>query len=321
LSDLRVPYPDLQLAFYRRLQEVRHTFLLDALLETAARLRIPELDQQLARFASNAGLQRMAAWGLRGEIVFAVPYVLEENPRLLGYYRLLLGFSQKQFYGDRYDLGPYRLMEDKGRLPPAGKAQVEDLCRALCNSAESLVANIDVLSRDTAHELTLLTLGPQLRGGALNVLGSKATREVYALIRSLLPAELLVEQDRLLEVHNAAGRVVRVELGPDPDLCIRERLPSGKYRNLIAIELKGGRDYSNVHNRIGEAEKSHQKARKDGYVECWTIVGVSRLDMELARKESPSTDRFYHVESILDGSSEEGQDFRENLLARVGIGI
>jgi hypothetical protein len=321
VSGLRIPYPDLQLAFYRRLQEVRHTFLLDALLETAARLRIPEIDLQLARFVSNAGLQKVAGWGLRGEIVFAVPYVLEENPRLLGYYRLLLGFSQKQFYGDRYDLGPYRSMEEKGRLPPANRAQVDDLCRTLCASSESLVANLDVLSRDAAHELTLLTLGPQLRGGALNVLGSQAAREVYDLVRSFLSTDVRAEEDRLLEVRNAAGRVVRVELAPDPDMCIRERLPSGRYRNLIAIEIKGGRDYSNIHNRIGEAEKSHQKARKDGYVECWTIVGVSRLDMELARKESPSTDRFYHMNRIVDSLSEEGQDFRENLLARVGIRI
>jgi hypothetical protein len=319
VSGLRVPYPDLQLVFYRRLQEVRHTFLLDALLETAARLQISELDRQLARFASNAGLQRVAGWGLRGEIVFAVPYVLEDNPRLLAYYRLLLGFSQKQFYGDRYDLSPYRLMEDQGRLPAANKAPVDGLCRALCASAESLVANVDVLSRDMAHELTLLTLGPQLRGGALNVLGSKATREVYDLIRSLLPTDVRTDEERLLEVRNAAGRVVRVELAPDPDVCIRERLPSGRYRNLIAIEIKGGRDTSNIHNRLGEAEKSHQKARQDGYVECWTIVGVERLDMELARKESPSTDRFYHVDCIVDGASEEGQDFRENLLARIGI--
>jgi hypothetical protein len=74
-----------------------------------------------------------------------------------------------------------------------------------------------------------------------------------------------------------------------------------------------------VHNRIGEAEKSHQKARKYGYVECWTIVGVRDLDLSLARHESPTTDRFYHLERIVDESSEEFQDFRENLLSRVGI--
>jgi hypothetical protein len=32
----------------------------------------------------------------------------------------------------------------------------------------------------------------------------------------------------------------------------------------VAVEIKGGKDYSNIHNRIGEAEKSHQKAKKEG---------------------------------------------------------
>ena len=64
------------------------------------------------------------------------------------------------------------------------------------------------------------------------------------------------------------------------------------YRAKTPHEIKGGKDISNIHNRIGEAEKSHQKARKRGFVECWTMVGVGHTDMDLARKESPSTDRF-----------------------------
>jgi hypothetical protein len=72
-------------------------------------------------------------------------------------------------------------------------------------------------------------------------------------------------------------------------------------------------------NRLGEAEKSHQKARSDGYVECWTIVGVTDLPMDLAGRESPTTDRFYHLDRIVVPGSEEAGDFRENLLARVGL--
>jgi hypothetical protein len=164
-----------------------------------------------------------------------------------------------------------------------------------------------------------LTLGPQLRGGALNVLGSKATKKVFDLISSLLSSVEIKETEKSIEVRNAAGRIERVEFANDPDICIREKLPSGRYRNLVAIEIKGGRDYSNVHNRIGEAEKSHQKARKEGYVECWTIVGVTDLDLPQARKESPSTDKFYHIDKIANTVSDEGEDFRENLLARIGI--
>jgi hypothetical protein len=96
-------------------------------------------------------------------------------------------------------------------------------------------------------------------------------------------------------------------------------LPSGSFRNLVAIEIKGGKDISNIHNRIGEAEKSHQKARKQGFVECWTMVGVTHIDMQLARKESPSTDRFYGIDAIGKPDNPEFRDFREHLLSRVGV--
>ena len=319
MTIFKIPEPDLQISFYHRLQEIRHTHLMDALLSTVAHLQITEIDHQLAHFVSPTGLQRVAGWGLRGELIFAVPYVLEKNPVLLGYYRLLLGFSQKQFYGERYGFGSFKSMEEQGRVSSAHAVRVPDLCKALCGSAESLADNVEYLSKETVHELTLLTLGPQLRGGALNVLGDKATRKVFDLISSLLSEEAVAKGERSLEIQNAAGRSVRIEFAADPDICVREELPSGRVRNLVAIEIKGGRDYSNVHNRIGEAEKSHQKARKEGYVECWTLVGVSDLDMDLARRESPTTDRFYHIDRLLEPQSEEAQDFRENLLARVGI--
>lgn len=319
MSKLKVPEPDLQITFYHRLQEIRQVCLLDALLSTVSRLKITKIDRQLAQMVSNTGLQSVAAWGLRGELVFAVPCVLEENPRLLGYYRLLLGFSQKQFYGDRYGFSPFKSMEECARISPTNAGQLKELCQALCGSAQLLVGNVGRLSQETLHELTLLTLGPQLRGGALNILGSTATRRVFNLIKSLMSSDAAAESERSIKLRNAAGRMVRIEFAADPDICIREELPSGKFRNLVAIEIKGGRDYSNIHNRIGEAEKSHQKAKKEGYVECWTMVGVARLDMELARKESPTTDRFYHIDRILDPDTEEAEDFRENLLARVGM--
>lgn len=37
------------------------------------------------------------------------------------------------------------------------------------------------------------------------------------------------------------------------------------FRNIIAVEVKGGTDFSNIHNRIGEAEKSHQTPVLSGF--------------------------------------------------------
>jgi XcyI restriction endonuclease len=49
------------------------------------------------------------------------------------------------------------------------------------------------------------------------------------------------------------------------------------------------------------------------------MVGVVDFHLDLARRESPSTDRFYHIDQITDTQSYEFEDFRENLLSRVGI--
>jgi hypothetical protein len=165
----------------------------------------------------------------------------------------------------------------------------------------------------------LLTLGPQLRGGSLNTLGAEATQRIFDLINQIVKPNVEKSGKRRIDVVNAAGRAVKIEFSSDPDICIREKLPSGSFRNLVAIEIKGGRDVSNIHNRIGEAEKSHQKARKQGFVEFWTMVGVSHLNMDVARRESPTTDKFYRIQKILNPESEDFVDFRENLMSRVGI--
>jgi hypothetical protein len=49
------------------------------------------------------------------------------------------------------------------------------------------------------------------------------------------------------------------------------------------------------------------------------MVGVTQLDMDLARRESPSTDRFYLIDNISIPGTSEHNDFREHLLSRVGI--
>ena len=87
------------------------------------------------------------------------------------------------------------------------------------------------------------------------------------------------------------------------------------------IEVKAGEDFSNIHNRIGEAEKSHQKARARGFVECWTVVNVDRLDMAMARRESPSTNRFYRLSAIVSRVGDEYTDFRNRVISLTGIKV
>jgi hypothetical protein len=113
---------------------------------------------------------------------------------------------------------------------------------------------------------------------------------------------------------------VFIQFAPDPDIIIREQMSSGTFRNIIAIEVKAGSDFSNIHNRIGEAEKSHNKAKgTGGYTECWTVVNVDNIDIELARKESPSTNRFYRISDLVAGKGADYEDFVERLVSLTGI--
>ncbi len=313
------PLPDLQISFFKSLERLRSTHLLDALLKASSEADIHTVDRELGQFADTAALQRLAGWGLRGEILFAVPSLLMANPHLLGYYRLLLGFSQKQFYGKEHGLSPFKSMEERGAISRAQKDRLAELARCLCIGAAHLVHSVDRLTQSKVHDLTLLTLGPQLRGGALNLVGQQATRRVFDLIAVLTQSAHVEVDQSTIKMRNAAGAPIRIFFASDPDIAIHEELPSGRSRPVIAIEIKGGKDVSNVHNRVGEAEKSHQKAKQDGFTECWTILGIAGLDHDLLRGESPTTDKFFALDEITRGDSAAFDDFKEQLYSRIGL--
>jgi len=314
-----LPQPTLQVEFSVSLAAARKAYLMDALSETVGRLDIPSLDREIAELVPHEFVRRLASVGLRAELLFAVPLVLEENPRLLAYYRLLLGFSQKAFYGRGTGTGVFKSMEDTGRLP-AG-ADLKPLASALISRVCTLVDGLGMhrVTRELIDDLTLLTLGPQLRGGANVKKGSASIQAVFELIHTIVRDFVTKASEKRLEVENAAGRKVFIEFSSDPDLVIREGIAQRTFRNIIAVEVKGGTDSSNIHNRLGEAEKSHQKARKNGYVECWTIVNVANLDYATAAQESPSTNRFYQLADIVVSGTEQWTDFCSRIVALTGI--
>jgi hypothetical protein len=316
-----IPSPDLQVRFSLSLQKIRKECLQDALCETVRSLDISLVDKELAELARGRDLSSLAGRGLRGELVFAVPCILASNPRLLGYYRLLLGFSQKTFYAREFGTSSFKSMEEDARLTSDSRSGLPALCKALISAASSLLAGIGVdrITRELLDDLTLLTLGPQLRGGANVRKGAEGIEIVFEAIHRIVKKHCLSTTPQKIELKNAAKRCVLIEFAPDPDIVIREVMFGEAFRNIIAIEVKGGTDFSNIHNRLGEAEKSHQKARKEGFVECWTVVNVDRLDYEKAFRESPSTNRFYCISQIISQKGDEYADFRKRVISLTGI--
>jgi len=117
---------------------------------------------------------------------------------------------------------------------------------------------------------------------------------------------------------NASRRTVILRLAADPDIRIQEEF-DGTLRNKVAVEIKGGTDVSNVHNRAGEAEKSHQKARNEGFRDFWTIILKQGVDSAKLHAESPTTTSWFDVAQVLARSGDDWDEFRSRLAGEVGV--
>lgn len=315
-----IPYPvldpDLQVNFLSRLRSAEESFLHLALKKAVEQLLISELDQSLFKVAGEDGLKLTARHSIRGEVVFATPEILITNPHLIAYYRLLLGFSQKEFYS-KGPFGTFRTMEESGKLGNQQREKLPLLCASLADSSKRLLKRIDQISAADVYSLQLMTLGSQFRGSRNNEIGHKATERVFSIIKSIVKKYITEEGPNEIKIRNNSGRIVKIRFAADPDIEIEEQLESGT-RGLISIEIKGGEDVSNIHNRIGEAEKSHQKAKRRGYFEFMTIVNVS-VDHKVLRQESPTTSHFFDLSTIENKKDVEFKKFVELIASIISI--
>ena len=318
--NVNLPSSSLQVKIASALDTFRRLYLQKALAEAIQKLEMKNLNAELDEFAPPSDLKSLAGRGIRGEFLFPVPCILEANPYLLGYYRLLLGFSQKEFY-NKGKLTRFSVMEEKGILNVRAKADLPGLCRAFAKEASYLLENLGVerFSMEFLDDLTLLTLGPQLRGGINTMIGKLANQIVFDIIRDLIAHSVTSRTGVRMEVLNASQRQVSIAFSADPDISITERLSAQSIRNIVAIEIKGGTDQSNIWNRLGEAEKSHQSARQRGFPECWTICNVPALDLRKAKEKSPTTNHFYFLQALADPLSAERAAFRARLISMIGI--
>jgi hypothetical protein len=221
---INIPIPELQIDFSFALGQIRSLYLQDALSKTIADINLSKLDKELAGYVPQASLKALAKHGLRGELVFPVPCLLENNPYLLGYYRLLLGFSQKEFYTTKFGVSGFKSMEVKGILTKKNADALPALCKGLIESAISLINGIgaDRISKELLDDLTLLTVGPQLRGGANVKKGIAGIVDVFQAIHNIVEHAANSSSASKIEIRNAAGRIVLIEFAPDPDIVIRE---------------------------------------------------------------------------------------------------
>ncbi len=319
-----LPLPARQVYIHNFLVHARTTVLSTALRSAVSQIAPPHLAAEMNQHAPAAARQVLQGLGVRDDQVFAVPSVLRQDPRTLGYYRLLLGVSQKRFYGHGSGLGPFKALEDRGVIRAAIDPDIPDLCTEMNQAMGDLVTSINMTPLDV-DQLPLMTLGAQADGSWRTRIGQKATEDVFDALKNVIKARGIAYTDdaHSLTLTNSAGRQVTialaaVALAADPDVVINETV-NGQEMFKVAIEIKGGTDYSNAHNRAGEAEKSHLKAAKAGASDYWTVISTTGMTMSTLKTESPKTKQWFDLEEVLAGVGDGWDRLVNHVLIVMGI--
>lgn len=299
----------------------RKTVLMDALSDALGDINPDVIKKQLSKHAPTDARKILAAAGIRDEHVFPVPAVISHTPTLVGYYRLLLGISQKRFYRTGSGMNPYSGLEKRGIINAKQPPDLDQFCSAMSEKLADLVRQISpaITARDVA-ELPILTLGAQLYGSNNNAIGKQATLNVFLSVGEIVKKFITAQDGKKITIINASKRKVVIALASDPDIRVQEEF-EGKLRNKVAIEIKGGTDNSNAHNRAGEAEKSHVKAKAAGFRDFWTIISIAGVNRAKLKQGSPTTNSWFDVAQVLARGGEDWTEFRSRFAGEVGIPI
>lgn len=314
---LNPPGPSRQIGFYQLLVAARKQWLVDALAEALGSLDQSEIKQQTAKYVPADVQKILAAAGIRDEYVFPVPAVIKAKPSLVGYYRLLLA-PQKGFYLSSTGMSRFKSMERTGTASESQIALIPDFCGAMAQPLASLVRQISNITERDLRELPLLTFGSQLQGANNTQIGKKAMEDIFTVISEVVNKFTVKRETKRLIIRNSADRLVRIILAHDPDVRIEELFGDEPHHN-VAIEVKGGTDASNAHNRAGEAEKSHSKAKKAGFPEFWTIIPLKGISLEKLKAESQTTNHWFDMAEVLARKGPGYQAFKERLAKAAGI--
>jgi len=317
-TPLDPPGPSRQVQFYQLLVAARKQWLMGALSEALLNIDQNIVKEQIIKYVPSEAQKTLATAGIRDEHVFPLPVVIETKPSLVGYYRLLLGVPQKSFYKGQTGMGALKSMEESGTASLKQKQRVAEFCEAMAKPLAELVKQIPNITPKDIAELPLLTYGAQLQGSNNTAIGKKAMQDVFIAVSEVVAGHIEKKEPNKLTIKNAAGRDVIISLAHDPDVAIDEQVGTETHKK-VAIEVKGGTDMSNAHNRAGEAEKSHLKAKNRGYPEFWTIISKTGLNIEKLKRESQTTNHWFDVAEVLARKGKDWDNFRQRLAGAVGI--
>lgn len=310
-SDRLLP-PDSQQqsTVHQMLLTARKVWLSDALYDAMADVEPSTLKLQIDEYVPAEAQRILAMTGIREEAMFPLPVVLESKPTLIAYYRLLLGVSQKRFYTASTGMTGFKRLENGAPITPALERRLPAFCRAMCQALTELVLQADTtLEARDVEDLQLLTLGAFYYGSLNNAIGQQATLGVFNATMETVEPFISKRTKDSLYLTSSAGRSFLIRVASDPDMRIVE-LANDEEIPLVSIEIKGGTDKANAYNRGGEAEKSHQGAKANGYKACWTIIHTTNVDFDKLRQGSPTTTEWFDTNEVISQKGDDWLRFR-----------
>jgi XcyI restriction endonuclease len=311
--------PNFAIDLYQALIGARRLQLQPALNKAVSEIGVAPIDAELQRLVSPRALNHVGSLGLRGERVFPVPAVIQHCSPLIGYYRMLLGLSRKEFsQSARLGYSAWLNAEESGKLSPRLIPLLDQFCASLITPLEALVDAMGAFNDRDLSDITLLTLGPTLQGGRNNVIGNRAALQMFAAMRGLVEPWITFESDRLIRFRIPAGDEYDCAAASDPDVHIDARV-GDSLTPLLAIEIKGGTDASNAHNRAGEAEKSQIKSRQAGYEHCWTVIVMRAVSRATIQRETPSSTLLFEASDVLEQRGTDWERFKLKLRKLLGM--
>lgn len=324
MNDIVIPSTAKQIQTQKILHAYRDRMLGENLKIAVATIDPDILQSEIAKFVNKDCRMVLQGLSIREETMFALPCVLNSNPTLLGYYRLLMGISEKQFYTSSTGLSIFKPMEHDGKITKNSEQEINNLCYAINSAMENLLKSVNrsTLTQDL-EALPLMTLGVYADGVWRNIIGTQAALHVFGTIKQIVKssgADIITDEDKCLRFKNGAGVIYRVIPSSDPDISVFLEEPSEE--KLLCIEIKGGQDVANVHNRAGEAEKAHPKASQAGWLEKWTVIYLVGLQHKQADKlltESPSTDAWFDINEVCAQSGRTYESFKHALAVKFDI--
>ena len=233
--------------------------------------------------------------GIKPIRVFAHPEVLKQNPKRVGYYRMLAMVSQKSMA--RVGLSINRYEEGRSYLDDDAALEISKHL----NKIISILIEHDETVDDREFDLWRgMAAGSQAQGSWQNTKGDRAEVVIKELI------ERKVREKGLIFEEKAHGKGETLKLKDERLLILGSEPDIGIYEDdiiQIAVEIKGGIDPARVLERFGAALKSLRRAKQENPNSITILImqGVSLTSkaMEEIDRSKSIIDYFFTIEDVI----------------------